>query len=81
MPRLRRLSGDEVIRILHGLGFTVRSQRGSHVKLHRRAPDGTLQVLTVPRHRELATGTLHDIFRQAAEFIPEEELRSYFYTG
>jgi predicted RNA binding protein YcfA (HicA-like mRNA interferase family) len=33
MPRLRRLSGAEVISILNRFGFTVHSQRGSHAKL------------------------------------------------
>ncbi|WKU17733.1 type II toxin-antitoxin system HicA family toxin [Fervidibacter sacchari] len=31
MPKLKRLSGDEVIAILGKFGFTVHSQRGSHV--------------------------------------------------
>jgi len=33
MPKLRRLSGDEVIRILERFGFAVYTQKGSHVKL------------------------------------------------
>ncbi len=33
MPKLRRLSGDDVIRILERFGFTVQTQRGSHVKM------------------------------------------------
>ena len=40
LPRLRRLSGDEVISVMTGFGFTVQSQKGSHVKLRRRASDG-----------------------------------------
>ena len=35
MPRLKRLSGDEVLAILSEHGFKVHSQRGSHVKLRR----------------------------------------------
>lgn len=35
MPKLRRLSGDEVIAILGQFGFQVQAQRGSHVKLRR----------------------------------------------
>ena len=48
MPRLRRLSGAEIITILGRFGFTVHSQRGSHVKLRRELPDGTVQTLTAP---------------------------------
>ena len=35
MPRLRRLSGAELVRIFRGFGFAVHSQRGSHMKLRR----------------------------------------------
>ena len=39
-----------------------------------------VQTLTIPRHRELDTGTLQAIFRQASRFVPQEELREEFYT-
>ncbi|MDE2734507.1 MAG: type II toxin-antitoxin system HicA family toxin [Gemmatimonadota bacterium] len=80
MPRLRRLSGDQVVRILAKFGFRVHSQRGSHIKLRRTLEAGTSQTLTVPRHRELDIGTLNAIMRQASRFIPEDELRREFYT-
>ncbi|MDP2675430.1 MAG: type II toxin-antitoxin system HicA family toxin [Dehalococcoidia bacterium] len=38
-PKLRRLSGKEVIAILKRSGFDVHSQRGSHVKLRRTSAD------------------------------------------
>jgi hypothetical protein len=44
MPRLRRLSGSEVIRILEDFGFAVLTQRGSHVKLRRIGPAGEKQT-------------------------------------
>jgi len=80
MPKLRRLSGAEVIAILGRFGFIVRSQRGSHVKLRRELPDGTIQSLTIPAHPELDTGTCRAIVRQASRFIPEENLRQHFYS-
>ncbi len=80
MPKLKRLSGDEVISALARFGFTIRSQRGSHVKLRRVTTSGLAQTLTVPRHRELDSGTLMAIFRQASRFVPEEQLREEFYT-
>ena len=80
MPKLRRLSGAEVIAILSRFSFTVHSQHGSHVKLRRVLPDGTVQTLTVPAHAELDTGTCRAIFRQATRFVPEENLRPHFYT-
>ncbi len=80
MPRLRRLSGEEVIGILESFGFHVVSQRGSHVKLRRVAPEGENQTLTVPRHQQLDVGTIQAIFRQAGRFVPQESLRNSFYT-
>jgi predicted RNA binding protein YcfA (HicA-like mRNA interferase family) len=81
MLKLRRLSGSEVIRVLENFGFAVNSQRGSHVKLRRISLAGEKQILTIPRHQELDTGTLRAIFRQASRYISSEELRPYFYTG
>ncbi len=80
MPKLRRLSGAEVIAIFGHFGFTVHSQRGSHVKLRRELPDGRAQSLTIPAHPELDTGTCRAILRQASRFIPEESLRPHFYS-
>jgi len=78
-PRLRRLSAREVLRALGSFGFEVASTRGSHAKLRRTAPDGSTQILTLPLHKELATGTLRAIFRQASRFISEDELRPFFF--
>lgn len=80
MPRLRRLSSGDVLRILHRFGFTVSGQRGSHAKLVRVAPSGERQILVVPLHRNLATGTLHAIYRQAARLIPSVDLRRAFFV-
>ena len=80
MPRLRVLSGDEVIDILGKFGFQIHSHRGSHVKLRRTTTDGSPQTLTIPRHRELDAGTLRAIFRQASRFVSEDDLRPHFYT-
>lgn len=80
MPKLRRLSGSAVIHILEGFGFIIHAKAGSHVKLRRIGPYGQKQILTIPRHRELDTGTLAAIFRQASQYIPDDELRPHFYT-
>jgi predicted RNA binding protein YcfA (HicA-like mRNA interferase family) len=80
MPKLRRLSGPEVIRILENFGFVVYAQAGSHVKVRRSGPQGQKQTLTIPRHAELDTGTLRAILRQASQYTSEEELRPFFYA-
>jgi len=79
MPKLKTLSGREVLKILVRFGFEAVSQRGSHVKLRRVLSDGTRQTLTIPLHEELDKGTLRAIFRQALRYIPEEDLKPYFY--
>ncbi len=81
MPRLRRLSGVEVIKILETFGFTVIRIKGSHHKL-RRVVDGRKQTLHVPVHgnRPLAVGTLHSIYRDACRYIASETLKLHFYT-
>ncbi|GMU40389.1 MAG: hypothetical protein AMXMBFR23_12550 [Chloroflexota bacterium] len=61
MPPLPVVSGDEFIRAVGLLGYRVTRQRGSHVFLWC---DGRTP-LVVPRHRELATGTLRSLIRQA----------------
>lgn len=80
MPRLRRMSHRQVVSILVRHGFRVISQQGSHIKLRRISPRGEEQNLMVPRHREIDTGTLRAIYRQAIRYIPEQSLRGDFYT-
>jgi predicted RNA binding protein YcfA (HicA-like mRNA interferase family) len=80
MPKLRPLSGKDLLRIFAGFGFRQFSQRGSHIKLRRTLPSGLDQTLTIVYHAEVDRGTLHAIYRQALRFIPESELRHNFYS-
>ena len=80
-PKLRRLSGRDVISILGKFGFIIHSQRGNHVKLRRSGSGGEKQTLTVPLHDKLDVGTLRAIIRQAGRYIPEEQLKPYFYSN
>ncbi len=77
MPRLRRLSGAEVIAVFRGFGFEIISTRGSHAKLRRFVGD-VKQTLTVPTHAELDTGTLRAIIRHATAYVPESDLIPHF---
>lgn len=79
-PKLKRLSGKEVISILNKFGFAPFTQRGSHIKLRRIGSAGDKQTLTVPFHGELDVGTLRAIIRQASRYVPEEYLKPYFYA-
>lgn len=66
MPKLPVLSGVEVIKRLERLGFEQVRQRGSHVVL-RRGDAGCV----VPLHKEVKTGTLAGVLRQAG--LPQDE--------
>jgi len=63
LGRLKRLSGQEVRRILEGHGFRLVRQRGSHFVMQRHDGDTTLTV-PVPDHRYVKPGVLRAIIRQ-----------------
>ena len=80
MPKLRRLSGKDIIVFCEQHGFKVSRQKGSHVNLARIVSESK-QVVTIPNHKEIDRGTLHNIFKKLLPFIPEIELKKFFYTG
>ena len=55
----------EVRRRLEAAGFSETAQSGSHVKFVKQTDEGTLTAI-VPKHREVAGGTLRSVLRQAA---------------
>jgi len=65
-PSLPHISGAETIRALQKLGFVIARQKGSHVIL-RRGATGCL----VPNHKELKTGTLSSVLKQAGVSVDE----------
>jgi predicted RNA binding protein YcfA (HicA-like mRNA interferase family) len=72
MPKLRKLAGKELVRILcNEFGFKSIRQKGSHVLLIKYI-NGTKIGCVVPLHDELKLGTLKAILKQAR--ISEEEL-------
>ena len=64
MTRMPRVSGREVVAALGKIGYEVVRQRGSHIRL-RHPSDEDRRPLTVPDHRELKTGTLRALLRDA----------------
>jgi predicted RNA binding protein YcfA (HicA-like mRNA interferase family) len=60
MPKLPRVSGAEVVRALEHLGFAKVRQSGNHVVMRRES-----KGCVVPMHREVKTGTLAGVLRQA----------------
>jgi predicted RNA binding protein YcfA (HicA-like mRNA interferase family) len=78
--KLRQLSGQDVVKALGRFGFQIASIRGSHAKLRRVLITNERQTLTVPLHKKLRPGMLHALFRQACRYIPEADLKSWFFT-
>jgi predicted RNA binding protein YcfA (HicA-like mRNA interferase family) len=60
----RPLPYREVKRKLAASDFSENSQRGSHVKFVKQT-DAGIRIVIVPRHREVAAGTLRSILRQS----------------
>jgi predicted RNA binding protein YcfA (HicA-like mRNA interferase family) len=78
MPKIKILSGKDVVKILATFGFKIKNQKGSHVKLSR-IINNNEQILTIPFHKEIDKGTAKAIFRQTLRYIPENELKKYFF--
>lgn len=64
MPKLPRMSGRELIRLLERFGFIQIRQKGSHIVLRKQTEGNTLGTV-VPDHKELADGTIRGILKQA----------------
>ena len=62
---MKPLPFREVKRKLEAAGFNEVGQTGSHVKFAKTTPAGT-RTATVPKHHEVAAGTLRSILRQAS---------------
>ena len=75
MPRLRKISGHEAIKILcNKFGFAIIRQAGSHVCLAKQTLQGKVGTV-VPIHKQLKIGTLKNILRLAK--VDEEEFCEY----
>jgi predicted RNA binding protein YcfA (HicA-like mRNA interferase family) len=69
VAKLPIVSGIEVIKALAKIGYEVDHQTGSHMILRQREPPH--RRITVPRHREVAKGTLRAIIREAGLTVEE----------
>ena len=75
MPKLRKVSGDTVVRILcNKMGFEISGRSGSHVRLSKLTPEGKVGTV-VPMHNELKIGTLRGVLKLAK--IDMEEFSKY----
>ena len=65
MPKLPVVSGEQVIKLLRKLGYEIIRQKGSHVRLRKITEAGEHNI-TVPKHPEVAKGTLNDILSKVS---------------
>ena len=73
MSKIPSLPYDRVVRALQRDGWSVVRQRGSHLRLQKRAGDELLKV-TVPAHRPIKRSTLAHILKDA-RLAPESFLQ------
>jgi len=69
VSKLPVVSGMDVLKALARIGYEVDHQTGSHMILREREPPH--RRLTVPRHKEIAKGTLRAIIREAGLTVEE----------
>lgn len=89
MPKLRRLNGHDVRRILERWGFEVLRVKGSHHIMRRvirmgegEATISQTQTVTIPIHgsQAIAIGTLRAIVRSLEPYVSAKEIEEAFYT-
>jgi len=59
------VGGEQVIKLLRKLGYEIIRQKGSHVRLRKITEAGEHNI-TVPKHPEMAKGTLNDILSKVS---------------
>ncbi len=60
----RLYSAKLILSALQRAGFSIVSQKGSHIKLFKRKGDKSYTAI-VPNHKEVAIGTFSSILKQA----------------
>ncbi|MFQ6054719.1 MAG: type II toxin-antitoxin system HicA family toxin [Methanosarcinales archaeon] len=63
MTILPVVSGMQVIKALHKVGFVVLRQKGRHVRLKKVTPIGTIKI-TVPNEKVVKKDTLRSIIKE-----------------
>lgn len=69
MSQFPRISGREVVKALHKLGYLKDRQHGSHIVIRQLNPPH--RRVTVPDHPEIAKGTLRAIIREVGLTVDE----------
>jgi predicted RNA binding protein YcfA (HicA-like mRNA interferase family) len=78
MPKLKQLSGKEVVKIFEAHGFEITRTVGSHVRLTLFKDDSSFHI-TIPLHDALKKGTLHGVIKDFELCFGKEETKKFFY--
>ena len=71
MPRLRKVSGKNVVKVLcNKFDFEISGRSGSHVRLSKMTPKGKVGTV-VPLHKDLKIGTLRGVLKLANVDVDE----------
>jgi len=68
MPSVPLLRPQEVVKAFQKLAWEVARQRGSHIILTK---EGHIATLSIPKHPEVARGTLRSLIARAGITIEE----------
>ena len=74
MSNLPQVSGKDTIKALQKIGFTTKSQKGSHVKLIRVKNDQK-QIVIIPLHKRIKKGTLRNGILKPINITVEEFIK------
>jgi len=74
--KLSNIDSKKVIKAFEKMGYTIKSQRGTHIKLTKE--NGERKVLIIPiHHNKIPKGTLTDILNNQAKISREEFFKYY----
>jgi predicted RNA binding protein YcfA (HicA-like mRNA interferase family) len=60
MAQIPALSGNDILKVFERFGWEFSRQSGSHMVMTK---DGEIASLSIPKHREVAKGTLRSLIR------------------
>ncbi|ADE16924.1 YcfA family protein [Nitrosococcus halophilus Nc 4] len=77
----RDVSGTDLVKALHRVGYRVTRQTGSHIRLTREGEGARQHHITIPNHSPLRVGTLSAIITDVATHlrISKDEAIKYLF--
>jgi predicted RNA binding protein YcfA (HicA-like mRNA interferase family) len=70
LTKVPSLDFKKVLAAFHRAGFIDVRQKGSHIRIEKETPDGTIKV-TIPAHKPIKRSTLSHIIKDAGLSVSE----------